>query len=305
MAPRLIIVLAGSFGGLYLLGSPGLFSNLTHWSKKSPFECFESEQWQSCRLPSEPYLLVTSDIHLSSESGRWPETTENFSSFLELLEGSPPEEIFIVGDVVDNAMETYPGSIENWREEWGIFDNIKKSFPSIRFRQSYGTGHDWLDDEMLSELNFEFGSKHGVFSWRGLDFMWLSFGPGAFLPGNEDFGSDLDEIDYQWIESVLKDSSGLSLMFHVPLLTPLSEKRAGFSGGRVIALDPRDELYPVLKKNAEKIRQIFSGHIHETFQHDFEGIPYYSCPFMDRQSFCTIERTEDSAKIRFYRSAGN
>lgn len=298
----IVSILAGTLAVLHITGRSPLLLDMTPWSKDAEFECLIAKSWQPCHLPPVPYLLVTSDIHLSSEVGRWPDTTKRFTQFLEMLKTKPPEEIFITGDVVDNATEAYAGSIANWRTEWRIFEDIKKSFPQIRFRQSYGTGHDWLSDEMLSELEERYGPKHGLFSWRGLDFLWLSFGPGAFRPGSEDYGSDLNEEDYQWIEHQLEKSKRMSVMFHVPLLTSLSEKKATFSGGRLIALDPRDRLYSLLRKYGAKIDRIFSGHIHETFRHDFEGIPYFSCPFMDRQSFCTIERVEQGVEVRTYRA---
>ena len=267
----------------------------------SDFECYQQDRWSGCSLPATPYMLITSDIHLSSSDGRWPETTGQFVSFLKKISKSPPELIFIVGDIVDNATENYPGSLSNWKKEWQIYESIKEAHEDIEFRQSYGTGHDWLNDEMLETLDQETGPRHGIFSWRDINFVWLSFGPGAYFPEAEEYHPDLGREDMLWLESILAGVDRASLMFHVPVSTERSRELGTFSGGRLIVLDPRDPLYQALDAHQEKIDFIFNGHIHETFRHEYNSIEMFSCPFKDARSFCTIEVSGGNPEVQRFR----
>jgi len=274
-------------------------------SGPSDFECYQQEKWGSCSLPSTPYMLITSDIHLSSPDGRWPQTTRQFEAFLTKISKAPPELIFIVGDIVDNATENYPGSLSNWKKEWEIYESIKEAHKDIEFKQSYGTGHDWLNDGMLEILDQKTGPRHGMFSWRDINFVWLSFGPGAYFPDAEEHHPDLGEKDILWLESILSGVDRTSLMFHVPLSTEKSRQLGTFSGGRLIVLDPRDPLYQVLGAYQEKIDFIFSGHIHETFRHEYHSVEMFSCPFKDARSFCIIEVSDGSPEVRRFRVPSN
>ena len=288
---RILYAAAGSLVfGLIVLALYGSEESISESRvARHSFECFEDQKWIPCDLPVAPYMLVTSDIHLSSADGRWPETTGQFERFLEIVSKTPPELIFIVGDIVDNSIDNYPGSVANWKSEWKTYESIKKTYYDIEFRQSYGTGHDWLNDEMLGTLDQEIGSRHGVLSWRDMNFVWLSFGPGANFPNSNGQDSDLEEEDILWLESVLSDVDQVSLMFHVPLLTKRSQELGTVSNGRLIVLDPRDPLYRVVDTYREKIDYIFNGHIHKAFQHSYRGIEMFSCPLKDARSFCTIE----------------
>jgi 3',5'-cyclic AMP phosphodiesterase CpdA len=301
-----VFVVAGlsflTLAGLVSVGI-GLFDRLSLSAKveTSAFECLEKGKWRSCVLPPTPYMLITSDIHLSSPSGRWPETTQNFRSFVEEVSKNPPEVIFVAGDVVDNAAENYPGSLSNWREEWEIYSSIREAYKGIQFRQSYGTGHDWLNGEMLAILDKDVGDRKGVFSWRGLNFVWLSFGPGAFFPNAPEHKPDLEDEDYHWLAKTLASVSNASLIFHVPLSTPLSTELGVFSGGRLIVLDPRDHLYKIIDTYRNKIDTIFSGHIHRAYRDEHNGIPIFSCPFMGKKNFCIVQVADKKPEVRQYR----
>ena len=292
--------------GLASIGT-GLFDRLSLGvgTASLRFECLEKDKWHRCHLPHTPYLLMTSDIHLSSPSGRWPETTQRFHLFMKEVSKNPPEIIFIAGDVVDNATKDYPGSLSNWQDEWKIYKSIREAYGDIEFRQSYGTGHDWLNDAMLETLDLDVGGRRGVFKWRGLNFVWLSFGPGAFFPSAPEHHGDLNDEDYGWLEKKLSSLANVSLVFHVPLSTPLSTKFGALSDGRLIVLDPRDYLYKIIDTNRKKIDMIFSGHIHKAFRDQFKGVPLFSCPFMDNNSFCTLQIIDGSSKVSQYRFVPN
>ena len=299
----IIAILGAVYSSTEFFDAKNPETEIGHDINSHRLECLEGggKKWIDCSLPAKPYMLITSDLHISSPIGRWPDTTKKFKEFLGLFSKAPPEKIFIVGDVVDNAIDNYPGSIENWRNEWALFQAIKESFPFIVFQQSYGSGHDWLNDEMLDELDRDQGPRNGFFEWRGVKFIWLSFGPAAFVPGDEFHGSDLRQKDYDWLEEMLVSVPSATLLFHVPLVTPESRSRAMFSGGRLIAVDPRDRLYSILSQYSEKIDQIFSGHIHQIFRHEFEGVDYFSCPFIDNRGFCTIEISNEGILTRMFR----
>ena len=55
-------------------------------------ECLEGggKKWIDCSLPAQPFMLITSDLHISSPIGRWPDTTKKFKEFLGLFSKAPP-----------------------------------------------------------------------------------------------------------------------------------------------------------------------------------------------------------------------
>lgn len=258
----------------------------------------------------DPYVIVTSDTHISAPAGRYSYITprvENFFTALSAL-SKPPSAVFIVGDVIDNAIEVEgkvgAGDRKHFEEEVALFDRFKTARSDWMVRAtSLGPGHDFVGEIALPEAERGLGPARGCEKINGFDFIWFTIKRAAF---SEDSTGDYSDVlslgDYEWVSDQLRHAHRAFLLFHVPLRTPEAERLGKWPGGRSLAIDSRDSLYTVIREHKEKLVAIFSGHIHQAFTSSFEGIPVYSAPFMSGD-FAVVRLSADAGRpsIRLHR----
>ncbi len=253
------------------------------------------------RLPEE-YVLITSDTHLSVDRGRWPWTTRSFRSLVERLARHPPELVFIAGDVIDNYDGRHAGDLEYWNEEIAIYEELRARLGAERFHQSYGPGHDYNDAAALERLEARLGPAAGKVTWRGIDFIWVSFSQAVFVDGAERHANVLDDAGYRQLRDMLDGAERAVLLFHVPLRTQDTFAAGKWSDGTNLTLDPRDPLYAIIDEHRDRLLAVFNGHVHRRLQSRYNGIPVYVCPFYVEGSFCTLSLREGEVEIGMYRS---
>jgi UDP-2,3-diacylglucosamine pyrophosphatase LpxH len=258
----------------------------------------EGELVTTCPSPESPYVLFTSDIHLSNEVGRWPWTTDRFDSLLEQTADAPPQVLFVNGDLIDNFDGQSTGDWGYWQAEFDLYEDARNRYSGTQFQQAYGTGHDWLNDEQLEELESRFGAARGSFRWRGFNIIWLTINLGSFLHTDLEYEDVMEVEDYEWLRAQLAESRRNIVAFHVPILT--KETSTLWAEGRNLAIDPRDSIYKILDANLNNISVIFNGHLHDAMISNYQGVPLYVCPFFDRGAFCTLEDYQGEALVARY-----
>ncbi len=257
----------------------------------------------ACAAEPDPYLIVTSDTHLSNPDGRWPQTVRRFQDFLTELTANPPELLFIVGDVVDNVRSTPDGGPRAgdkafWAREVQIYKRAQSTLPGTRFLQSLGPGHDYIAPVTLEEAEKAFGARNGSVVWRGRKLIWLTMRTAAFRLDGRNFRNGLSDAEYAWLDRELATAENAILLFHVPLRTDLTFRFGNWPGGLHLTVDPRDRIYPIIDRHAPRIQAIFNGHIHKFIKTTHRGIPLYLCPFYDNGCHCKVHDSGDGLEIK-------
>jgi UDP-2,3-diacylglucosamine pyrophosphatase LpxH len=259
-------------------------------------------------LPTPPYVVVTSDTHISAPDGRYPNQTAKVERFFAALDSlaRPPDAVFITGDVIDNAVErdghTVPGDAAHFQAEADLYSRLKQRHPRIAVMQALGPGHDFGGPIALRDAETAIGPKQGVWRWGNVDFIWLTIPRAAFPESAEEHEDVLAEADYRWLDERLQEAGRAVLLFHVPLRTAASYELGRWPGARSLTIDPRDRLYQAIKQHSAKIAAIFNGHIHHQLQTHWKGIPIYIAPFM-AGDFATLNlhQPDGALEIRLHR----
>lgn len=256
----------------------------------------------ACNSDSEPYLIVTSDIHLSNPDGRWPHTVDRFQTFLSGLEKTPPQLIFIVGDIVDNVRYMPDGSPRAgdrayWAREVDIYRRAQATLPETQFLQSLGPGHDYIAPVTLTEAEQTLGARNGSIVWRRKKFIWLTVPTASFGLDGTNYRNSLSEEEYVWLDRELQTAKEAILLFHVPLRTDLTFHYGKWPGELNLTIDPRDRIYTIIDRHASRIQAIFNGHIHKFINTTYGDIPLYLCPFFDHGCHCTVYDSADGLQV--------
>lgn len=247
----------------------------------------------ACTADPEPYVIVTSDIHLSNPTGRWPTTTKRFENFLKSLKNAPPQILFVVGDVIDNVRPSptdgvMAGDGDYWSDEVNIYRSLQRLVPETQFRQTLGPGHDFIAPVSLELAEKELGPRNGSLQWGKYKFIWTTIHDASFWPPGGRYVNSMAKVDYAWLTKELRSTQNAILLFHVPLRTEINFLYGKWPGGLNLTIDPRDRLYTIIDNHASRIRAIFNGHIHKFAQSEYQGIPLYLCPFFDQDCFCKV-----------------
>ena len=264
---------------------------------------FTIAYWLNHTPSNKKHLYLTSDIHLSSPKGRWPDKTNRYRRYIEAIE-NPPEIIFQIGDFVDNVVPVesgvYRGGRDHWLEEYEIYKAIHKNLTNnkVQILHSYGTGHDFWSEDSLKEAETITGIKRkGITKWGRITLAWITTWQGSFSQdGPYDPVMEIEE--YEWLSQVLEKNKNIILLFHVPIKTPESIKHSEFGNGRDLTIPITDPLYEVISKYKKKIVLIVNGHIHKPLRSEYEDIPVYLCPFTPSGCICEIVQSTDDIEIK-------
>lgn len=251
--------------------------SLVFWSATS--SAFDS-------LQHRPYVIVTSDLHISAPDGRLREQTKYVETFFAAVgEMQPrPEAVFVVGDVVDNAVERNGriqyGDRQHFHDEASIFRRMVAKLAPIPVITALGPGHDFGGEISLTIAENQIGLRRGEWKWNQISFIWLTVPRDSFADSVSSYMQALDNEEYRWLEERLRDAEKAVLLFHVPLRTDATFQLGKWSGERNLTIDPRERIYQVIGKYSAKIAAIFCGHIHQSVQSDWNGIPIYIAPLI-------------------------
>ena len=178
-----------------------------------------------------PYMIVTSDTHVSCLDGRCPEATPHFKAFLRSLQANPPEVLSINGDIVDNMViedgNPVMGTRQHWEQDIAAYRAAIAPYKQIDFRGSLGPNHDFYDDGDIPEAlaGDKLCSQRGSFAWQGFDFVWLSSKVHAFSNEPSKREESFSPDDLLWLDRELAGKQRVVLLFHVPLRTAETAKR--------------------------------------------------------------------------------
>ena len=247
-----------------------------------------------CERTPAPYLVVTSDTHISVPEGRWPQTAGRFRQLLTELSPRPPERLFIIGDVIDNARYVADGGVrhggvEQWQREVAVYRSLQSHLPKTIFGQTYGPGHDFIGPVKLSMMEQALGPRSGSFEWQGVHFIWLTVSHATFWHAASSPMAAMSDGDYEWLDAKLAQTSRAVLMFHVPVRTRDTFARGKRGQGGNKTIDPRDRLYQILHRHRDRLLALFHGHIHHPTQDDYQGIGVYICPFARAGCHCRVQ----------------
>lgn len=257
-----------------------------------------SKMWRSTRQETtkdntkEPYLIIMSDTHLSSQDGRWPETTAHFKSFLESMRADQPERVFINGDILDNiALENGNPTcrdIHNWKKDLHAYMSATADFQDIDFLGSLGPNHDFIGDITMAYAAERLCSARGSFSFGGFEFVWISCKFHSFSndPVSREECFDIDDL--VWLDNELDCKDKAILLFHVPLTTEDTINRGAWSDNRSIIIPKEDKIYDVIDRHLNSIKMIFNGHIHGLLESDYKGIPLKIATFYNQGHYCRV-----------------
>lgn len=245
----------------------------------------------------DPYLIITSDTHLSSPDGRWAEATAHFRSFLTSLQADPPQIMFINGDIIDNVTldkkKPVTGTLQNWKQDVCEYLSTKAAFKHIDFRGSLGPGHDFSSEISVEYAGERLCSPRGSFCWQGFQFVWLSGNVHSFSndpPAREEC---FDADDLLWLDRELASKEDVVLLFHVPLRTDDTIGPGAWAGNRSITIPTEDGVYAVIDRHLGTIKKIFNGHIHDFIESEYKGIPVHICPFYNQGHYCKVSVLAD------------
>ena len=201
-------------------------------------------KWLTKASPQK-HLYLTSDIHLSSPKGRWPDKRERYRRFIDSIE-EHPEVIIQVGGFIDSAIQVESGVTrggrKNWLEELEIYrsthEKLKQS--GVEILDSYGTGHDFWSEESLKEAESITGVKRrGAKKWERSTLIWITTRPGSFSPdGPHD--PVMEDEKYEWLNDTLENNRYSILLFHVPIKTSESIKHSEFGNGHDLTIPQSD-----------------------------------------------------------------
>ena len=227
-----------------------------------------------------PWLAISSDFHVSTEGGRWPDNDNRLEAFVAELQSYevPPEMLVVAGDMVDNVAfedgELEAGDLERWQSDVARYLAIVKSLERIDRVHALGPGHDFGSAVPIDVAEEVFGHRRGYRDWQGSRLIWLESTPGASV--------------LSWLDQVLENAPGEAvLVFHVPVRTSATER---LDADRT--LPSSDPLYDVLERHAESIATIVNGHIHHASASELLGIPIHLCPLIDMGSYCRLVATD-------------
>jgi hypothetical protein len=251
-----------------------------------------------------PYMIITSDTHVSCPEGRWPQATALFEDFLRSLEGSPPEVFFVNGDIVDNFMhedgKPVTGTVEHWEKDVATYQSAIAPYEGIAFRGSLGPGHDTGGDITMAHAGERLCSPRGSFAWQGFDFVWISGKVHSFsnVPAEREESFDPDTL--RWLDRHLAVKKKVVLLFHVPLRTADTAKHGAWPGNRNITIPPEDGIYDVIDRHLDSIEMIFHGHIHRVIEAEYKGIPIRSSPFYGQGHYSKVFVDSDTLRVELH-----
>jgi len=257
--------------------------------------------------PLDRYVVVTSDTHLSTPEGRFRDQAPKVERFLNALELSPtpPDAVFIVGDIVDNTVKRdghlQPGNRMHFQAEADLYARIKQQHPRIAVMQSLGPGHDFGGPISLADAESALGPKAGVWRWEGITFIWLTIPRSAFAPSIS-YENSLSTAEYQWLDDRLAEAQRSILLFHVPLRNDATFTLGKWPGGLNLTIDSRDRIGEVIRRHKTTIAAIFCGHIHQRLATEWNSIPLYLAPFITGD-FATVHwrPVDGSVEVRLHR----
>lgn len=240
-----------------------------------------------------PYLIITSDTHVSSSDGRWYEATAHFRSFLDSLKVNPPKIMFINGDIVDNVASDsnknpVTETLLNWQKDVQEYLSAIETYKETEFHGSLGPGHDFSSDISMAYAGERVCSDKGSFCWQGFNFVWLSGKVASFSNDPELREESFDADDLVWLDNELSGKDNAVLLFHVPLRTDATFERGAWSGHRNITIPTEDAIYSIIDRHLDRIEMIFNGHIHGFIESEYKGIPIKIATFYNQGHHCKV-----------------
>ena len=240
-----------------------------------------------------PHILITSDLHISSSIGRFQHTNDIFDSLVNLISQKVrrPEIIFVVGDIVDNAIKRNSsikgGDFKNFQTEVDIYRNLRNQLPDVLFLTTLGTGHDFGGVVPIKKAEGLIGKKDGYYDWRNIRLIWFTCEKGSFGPKHKD--PVLPTETYEWLDEVITTTkTKIVLLSHVPLRTRETYQYGKTASSRNYTIPLGDEIYEIINKHQHKISAIFSGHIHKQFKSKLNDIPVFFNPLIYKGSYCEL-----------------
>jgi hypothetical protein len=227
-----------------------------------------------------PWVAVSSDFHVSTEGGRWPENDARLEAFVAELTGAevPPELLAVAGDMIDNIAiddgRLGPGDSDRWDADTERYLEITADLDDIDTLHALGPGHDFNRAVSATEAEAVFGTRRGYRDWRGTRIIWTE--------------SEPPDSTLKWLDQVLDSAPEHAvLVFHVPLRTDATSR---LDVGRTLA--PNHPLYDVIDDHSDTIDAIVSGHIHRASASRIFDIPVHLCPLIDGGSYCRLVATD-------------
>ena len=197
--------------------------------------------------------------------------------------GADIDFILHTGDVMH-----LPGAAEEYAE-------IRKIFDTLNYPMHYIPGnHDkvsWLQSHFAGrkpeEITDNFDSE---FEFNGVQFILID----SHTP--EEVGSSVGVISHEqlhWLENLLTadDERPVVVAVHhhtLPLHAPWLDRIAMVNG---------EDLHAVLLKGKDRLRGVFSGHIHETLITVRDGISYYTAQSGWYQTRTYFKQTEPASDM--------
>lgn len=232
-----------------------------------------------------PWIAVSSDFHVSTEGGRWPENDDRLKAFVAELNAATtrPEMLVVAGDMVDNiAVENWEfvsGDLTRWRADVDRYLEIIEDLDGIEPVHALGPGHDFGRSVSEDLANRALGPSRGYRTWRGVRVIWLDSSPSVGV--------------VNWLDGVLAGAPGEAVLaFHVPVRSTTTE-----AIDETRTLPSEHPLYEVLRRHAPKIGAIINGHIHKASASHLFGIPVHLCPLIDGGSYCRVIATDDGLVV--------
>lgn len=258
----------------------------------------------------EPYIIITSDIHVSSDAGRMEQGNGLFFDFIEKVKNSEykPEKIFIIGDIVDNAISAgktvIPGSPEHWRQDVEHYFHLRGGLPDVPFVHALGVGHDYGARNVTRDMAVAvFGPESGFVDWRGIRFIWFDVRRGSFPTETEHVRDVLTIEELNWLKATVREAPNeVILLSHVPVRTPETLAAGAWFNKTNLTIPADDSLYGLLEEQQDKIAAIFNGHIHQALSARLGSIPVYLCPLVPDGTYCTVARAGDGSAAVVHRS---
>lgn len=255
---------------------------------------------------TEPYIIVTSDIHVSSAGGRWQHGNVLFTDFIKKNQGRDrkPDFIFIVGDIVDNSVVT-PGGIvqggsrDHWQHDVEKYRGLCKQLSGVSIIQTLGVGHDYNGYVTRDEAVKWLGPERGFLDWQGIRFIWYDINRAAFSIEEKDHTRNvLTDEELEWLEKTIRTAKNkVILLSHIPVRTSETSKAGVWSNNTNLTIPANDMLYKVIYDNHEKILAIFNGHIHKTISSRLGTIPVYICPLLPEGSYCKVTKLKNGSVV--------
>jgi len=224
-------------------------------------------------------LIITSDIHISGDEGRFTEKNQEFQTLLD--ENCGVNDYFIVGDVVDNVLDNpiRVGSVDYRNSEFDIFNAM---MGDKTFNYSYGVGHDFGagENNLIDAVEYTGMPSRGVMGWGQVNLIWLTPIVGSFPSLDGITRQAFSDDDIAWLNQTLSDKKNFILMFHVPLrATGWQSAYYQTPDGREYAIPLADHIYQAIESNKESLIAIIAGHVHISFSSVVSGVPYYMFAF--------------------------